>query len=160
MQKITTFLWFDNQAEEAMNFYTSIFKNSKIENTRRYGDAGPGPKGSVMTGTFILDGQEFYALNGGPHFKFTEAISLFIKCETQEEVDMFWEKLSEGGQKSRCGWLKDKLGLSWQVIPNILGELLEDKDSKKANRVMAAMMQMDKIDIQKLKDAAEDKKQE
>jgi predicted 3-demethylubiquinone-9 3-methyltransferase (glyoxalase superfamily) len=160
MQKITTFLWFDNQAEEAMNFYTSIFKNSKIENTRRYGDAGPGPKGSVMTGTFILDGQEFYALNGGPHFKFTEAISLFIKCETQKEVDMFWEKLSEGGQKSRCGWLKDKFGLSWQVIPNILGELLEDKDSKKANRVMAAMMQMDKIDIQKLKDAAEDKKQE
>jgi predicted 3-demethylubiquinone-9 3-methyltransferase (glyoxalase superfamily) len=160
MQKITTFLWFDNQAEEAMNFYTSIFKNSKIVNTRRYGDAGPGPKGSVMTGTFILDGQEFYALNGGPHFKFTEAISLFIKCETQEEVDMFWGKLSEGGQKSRCGWLKDKFGLSWQVVPNILGELLGDKDPKKANRVMTAMMQMDKIDIQKLKDAYEDKNQE
>jgi predicted 3-demethylubiquinone-9 3-methyltransferase (glyoxalase superfamily) len=109
-----------------------------------------------MTGTFMLDGQEFYALNGGPHFKFTEAISLFIKCETQEEVDMFWEKLSEGGQKSRCGWLKDKFGLSWQVVPNILGELLGDKDPKKSNRVMTAMMQMDKIDIAKLKEAYEE----
>ena len=157
MQTITPFLWFDYQAEEAMNFYTSIFKNSRIVSTQRYGDAGPGPKGSVMTGTFVLDGQEFYALNGGPHFKFTEAVSFFVKCETQEEVDRFWEKLSEGGQKSMCGWLKDKFGLSWQIVPNILGELLRDKDAEKSNRVMLAMMQMGKLDIAKLKAAYEGK---
>ena len=145
----------DQEAEEAADFYVSLFPNSSIETVTRYTDAGPGLKGTVMTGTFILDGQEFYALNGGPHFKFTEAISLFVKCETQEEVDMFWEKLSEGGQKSRCGWLKDKFGLSWQVIPNALGQLLGDKDPEKSKRVMQAMMQMDKIDIQKLKEAYE-----
>ena len=155
MQKITPFLWFDNQAEEAMNFYTSIFKNSRIVNTKRYGDAGPGPKGSVMTGTFILDGQEFYALNGGPHFKFTEAISLFIKCETQEEVDLFWDKLSDGGQKSRCGWLKDRFGLSWQIIPSSLGRLISDPDPARAGRAMQAMLGMQKIDIAALEQAAD-----
>jgi predicted 3-demethylubiquinone-9 3-methyltransferase (glyoxalase superfamily) len=155
MQKITPFLWFDNQAEEAMNFYVSIFKNSKIVSVSRYGDAGPGPKGSVMTATFQLDGQEFIALNGGPHFKFTEAISLFVKCQTQHEVDDFWEKLSQGGQKSQCGWLKDKFGLSWQIVPTILGELLGDKDREKSKRVMQAMLQMTKIDIEGLKRASE-----
>jgi predicted 3-demethylubiquinone-9 3-methyltransferase (glyoxalase superfamily) len=140
VQKITPFLWFDNNAEEAMNFYVSIFKNSKILNLVRYGEAGPGPKGTVMTGTFELDGQQFMALNGGPHFKFTEAISLFINCETQEEVDWFWEKLSEGGEKSRCGWLKDKYGLSWQVVPSALGQMLHDKDPEKSKRVMQAML--------------------
>ncbi len=157
MQKITTFLWFDNQAEEAMNFYTSIFRNSKILNVSRYGDAGPGPKGTVMVGTFQLEGQEFMALNGGPHFKFTEAISLVINCETQEEVDNFWEKLSEGGQKSQCGWLKDKYGLSWQVVPTILGELMQDKDPEKTNRVMQAVLKMTKLDIATLKQAYEGK---
>jgi len=157
MQKITTFLWFDNQAEEAMNFYTSIFGNSKILNVSRYGDAGPGPKGTVMVGTFQLEGQEFMALNGGPHFKFTEAISLVINCETQEEVDNFWEKLSEGGQKSQCGWLKDKYGLSWQVVPTILGELMQDKDPEKTNRVMQAVLKMTKLDIATLKQAYEGK---
>jgi predicted 3-demethylubiquinone-9 3-methyltransferase (glyoxalase superfamily) len=155
VQKITPFLWFDNNAEEAMNFYVSIFKNSKILNLVRYGEAGPGPKGTVMTGTFQLDGQEFMALNGGPHFKFTEAISLFINCETQEEVDWFWEKLSEGGEKSRCGWLKDKYGLSWQVVPSALGQMLHDKDPEKSKRVMQAMLQMDKLDIATLKRAYE-----
>jgi predicted 3-demethylubiquinone-9 3-methyltransferase (glyoxalase superfamily) len=138
-----------------MNFYVSIFNNSKIVNVSRYGDAGPGPKGTVMVGTFQLDGQEFMALNGGPHFKFTEAISLFVNCETQEEVDYFWEKLSEGGEKSRCGWLKDKYGLSWQVVPTILGELMRDKDAEKSKRVMEAMLRMDKIDIKTLKQAYE-----
>lgn len=155
MQKITPFLWFDNQAEEAMNLYVSIFKNSKIVSVSRYGDAGPGPKGSVMTATFQLDGQEFIALNGGPHFKFTEAISLFVKCQTQQEVDELWEKLSQGGQKSQCGWLKDKFGLSWQIVPTILGELLADKDREKSTRVMQAMLQMTKIDIEGLKRAYE-----
>ena len=154
-QKITPFLWFDNNAEEAMNFYTSIFKNSKIVSVTRYGEAGPGPKGTVMTATFQLEGQEFYALNGGPHFKFTEAISLFVNCETQQEVDELWEKLSAGGEKSRCGWLKDKFGLSWQVIPSMLGKLLNDKDPEKSKRVMNAMMKMDKIDIRLLKQAYE-----
>lgn len=149
MQKITTFLWFDNQAEEAMNFYLSIFKNSKIIS------AIPGPNGTVMTATFQLDGQEFMALNGGPMFKFTEAISLFVNCETQAEVDELWEKLSAGGEKSRCGWLKDKFGLSWQIIPTVLGELLHDTDPVKANRVMQAMLQMDKIDIRTLRQAYE-----
>ena len=156
-QKITPFLWFDNNLEEAINFYTSIFKNSKVRNVRRYEDAGPGMKGTLMTATFELEGQEFYALNGGPQFKFTEAISFFVKCETQEEVDEFWEKLSAGGEKSRCGWLKDKFGLSWQIIPNALGELMGDPDPVKSKRVMTAMLQMGKIDIAALKKAYDGK---
>ena len=155
MQKISPFLWFDNNAEEAVNFYTSIFKNSKIVSVSRYGDAGPGPKGQVMVINFELDGQEFLALNGGPQFKFTEAISLVVNCKNQEEVDRFWDKLSEGGQKVQCGWLKDKFGLSWQVVPTILGELMQDKDPKKADRVMKAMLKMVKIDIAGLKRAYE-----
>lgn len=155
MQKITPFLWFDGNAEEAMNFYVSIFKNSKILSVARYGEAGPGPKGMVMTAAFQLDGQEFVALNGGPQFKFTEAISFWVRCETQGEIDEMWEKLSAGGAKSRCGWLKDKYGLSWQVVPPILGEMLQDKDAEKSQRVMAAMMQMDKIDISLLRKAYE-----
>ena len=147
MQKITPFLWFDGNVEEAMNFYVSIFKNSKIVSVT------PGPNGTVMMATFQLGGQEFFALNGGPQFKFTEAISFFVECETQQEVDELWERLSEGGEKSRCGWLKDKYGLSWQIIPSVLGELLGDKDPEKANRVMQAMLQMDKIDIQILRQA-------
>lgn len=154
MQKITPFLWFDDKAEEAMNFYVSVFKNSKIGSVTRYGEVGPGPKGTVMTATFQLDGQEFIALNGGPHFKFTEAISFSVDCKTQEEVDELWEKLSEGGQKSRCGWLKDKYGLSWQIVPTVLNELLGDKDPEKSKRVMQAMLQMDKIEIKTLKQAA------
>ena len=152
-QKITPFLWFDNQAEEAINFYTSVFKNSKIGKIGRYGDEGPGPKGTVMTASFTLDGQEFVALNGGPAFKFTEAISFVVNCETQEEVDEYWKKLTEGGQEVQCGWLKDKYGLSWQIVPTILPELLTDKDGAKAKRVMHAMMQMVKIDIPALKKA-------
>jgi predicted 3-demethylubiquinone-9 3-methyltransferase (glyoxalase superfamily) len=155
MQKVTPFLWFDNQAEEAMNLYVSLFKNSKILSVTRYGEGGPGPQGTVMTATFQLDGQEFYALNGGPEFKFTEAISLFVNCETQEEVDELWEKLSEGGEKSQCGWLKDKYGLSWQIIPTALGQMLGDKDPKKAQNVMKAMLQMTKIDIATLRRAYE-----
>lgn len=150
MQKITPFLWFDGKAEEAMNFYVSIFKNSKVLSVNRAGDAGP-----VISVTFQLDGQEFMALNGGPQFKFTEAISLFVSCETQAEVDELWEKLSAGGEKSRCGWLKDKYGLSWQIIPTVLGKLLGDKDPEKAKRIMQAMLQMDKIDIQTLQLAYE-----
>jgi len=140
-------LWFDTQAEKAANFYVSIFNNSKIVNINRYGEAGPGPQGSVMTVVFQLDGQEFIALNGGPLFKFTEAISLIVNCKTQEEVDSYWAKLLAGGEESRCGWLKDKFGLSWQIIPVLLGEMLSDADSKKAKRVMEAMLQMNKIDI-------------
>ena len=155
MQKLTPFLWFDNQAEEAADFYVAIFKNSKIVSIDRYGDAGPGPKGTVMLATFQIDGQEFVALNGGPRFKFTEAISFVVNCETQEEVDYFWEKLSAGGEKSRCGWLKDKFGLSWQVVPTILDKLLRAKDAVKGQRVMQAMLQMDKIDIKTLKQAYE-----
>ncbi len=155
MQKITPFLWFDGKAEEAMNFYTSIFKNSKIGRISRYGEGGPGEKGTVMTASFQLEGQEFMALNGGPLFKFSPAISFFINCQTQEEVDELWEKLSAGGQKERCGWLKDKFGVSWQIIPTVLGELLQHKDAQKAKRVMDAMLQMDKIDIASLKRAAE-----
>src|SRR6516225_6171214 len=151
--KITPFLWFDNNAEEATNFYTSIFKNSEIISVSRYPEAAPGQAGTVMTTTFILDGQLFMALNGGPHFKFTEAISFFVNCETQEEVDELWEKLSEGGEKQRCGWLKDKYGLSWQVIPAALGKMLQDKDTRKSRSVMKAMLQMDKIDIEGLKQA-------
>jgi len=153
MQKITPFLWFDNQAEEAMNFYVSIFKNSKVVKVTRYGEDGPGPKGTVMSATFQLEGQTFYALNGGPLFSFTPAISLFVNCETQPEVDELWEKLSAGGKKERCGWLKDKYGLSWQIIPTALGEMLGDKDPQKAGRVMQAMMQMGKIEIEGLKRA-------
>jgi predicted 3-demethylubiquinone-9 3-methyltransferase (glyoxalase superfamily) len=156
-QKITPFLWFDSNAEEAMNFYVSLFKNSKIVSVSRYGDAGPGPKGTVMAATFQLAGQQFHALNGGPQYKFTEAISLYVNCESQEEVDDLWEKLSKGGQKSRCGWLKDKFGLSWQVIPSSLGQMLRDKDPEKAKRVMNAMLQMDKIDIKRLKQAYDNK---
>jgi predicted 3-demethylubiquinone-9 3-methyltransferase (glyoxalase superfamily) len=154
MHKITPFLWFDDKAEEAMNFYVSIFKNSKVGSVTRYGDAGPGPKGTVMSATFQLDGQDFFALNGGPLFKFTEAISFFVNCETQKEVDDLWEKLAGGGgTPQRCGWLKDKYGLSWQIIPKALGEMLGDKDPQKSQRVMQAMLQMDKIDIQRLKEA-------
>jgi predicted 3-demethylubiquinone-9 3-methyltransferase (glyoxalase superfamily) len=153
-QKITTFLWFDTNAEEAVNFYVSVFKNSKILNTLRCGDAGPGPKGSVLTIEFQLDGQEFTALNGGPQFKFTEAISQVVHCDTQEEVDYFWEKLSEGGQIVECGWLKDKFGLAWQIVPDVLLELLQDSDEAKSQRVMKAMMQMKKLDIEQLEQAA------
>jgi predicted 3-demethylubiquinone-9 3-methyltransferase (glyoxalase superfamily) len=153
MQKITTFLTYTDQAEEAVNLYTSVFKNSKIVNTRRYGDAGPGLKGSLMSATFEIEGQKFMALNGGPSFKFSQGISLFVNCETQAEVDELWEKLSTGGRKDRCGWLTDKFGVSWQIIPSILGTLLGDKDAKKANRVMQAMLQMDKIDIKRLRQA-------
>jgi predicted 3-demethylubiquinone-9 3-methyltransferase (glyoxalase superfamily) len=153
MQKITPFLWFNDQAEEAMNFYTAIFKNSKITSVSRYGEGGPGPQGSVMTATFELDGQEFMALNGGPLFTFTEAISFFVNCETQAEVDELWGKLTEGGEESQCGWLKDKFGLSWQIVPSVLGELLNDPDAEKASRVMNAMLQMKKIDIAGLRAA-------
>lgn len=155
MPKITPFLWFDTQAEEAAKFYVSIFKNSRILEISRYGAAGPGPKGSVMTVRFELDGQEFIGLNGGPHFKFTEAISLYVDCKTQEEVDQHWEKLLEGGGEVQCGWLKDKYGLSWQVIPKVLGEMLSDPDPAKSKRVMQAMLQMKKIDIAGLRKAYE-----
>lgn len=155
MQKITPFLWFDTQAEEAMNFYISIFKNSKILSVNRYGEAGPGPKGSVMTASFLLDGQEFVALNGGPEYKFTPAISFVVNCETQEEVDAFWDKLSAGGREDQCAWLQDKFGVSWQIVPIILVKLLSDPDPIKAQRVMAAMMKMKKIDIATLKRAYE-----
>jgi predicted 3-demethylubiquinone-9 3-methyltransferase (glyoxalase superfamily) len=154
-QKITPFLWFDNNAEEAVNFYVSIFKNSKVLTVTRYGESGPGPKGAVMTASFQLEGQQFVALNGGPHFKFTEAISLVVNCKSQEEVDYFWEKLSDGGQKSQCGWLKDKFGLSWQIVPTVLGELVQGKDPEKSRRVMKAMLQMKKLDIEGLKQAYE-----
>jgi predicted 3-demethylubiquinone-9 3-methyltransferase (glyoxalase superfamily) len=136
-----------------MNFYISIFKNSKVISVSRYGEAGPGPKGSVLGATFELDGQRFFALNGGPEFNFTPAISFFVNCETQREVDELWEKLSAGGEKQRCGWLKDKYGLSWQIVPTVLGELLQDSDPAKSQRTMRAMLQMDKLDIQGLKDA-------
>ena len=155
MQKITPFLWFNDQAEEAMNFYTSIFKNSKIGSISRYGEGGPGQPGSVMTANFELDGQEFMVLNGGPLFTFTEAISFFVNCETQAEVDELWTKLTEGGEESQCGWLKDKYGLSWQIVPSVLGELLNDPDAEKAGRVMNAMLQMKKIDIAGLRAAYE-----
>jgi predicted 3-demethylubiquinone-9 3-methyltransferase (glyoxalase superfamily) len=153
MQKITPCLWFDNQAEEAVQFYTSIFKNSKIGEVSRYGEAGPGPKGSVMTAAFELDGQEFIALNGGPVFKFTEAISFVVNCESQEDVDYYWEKLSEGGQQVQCGWLKDKYGVSWQIVPTMLPKLVKDTDLERSQRVMAAIMKMVKIDISALQKA-------
>jgi len=153
MQKITPFLWFDDKAEEAMNFYVSIFQNSKRGRISRYGEAGPGPKGTVMVATFQLEGQDFIALNGSPHFKFTEAISLVVNCETQDELDAFWEKLSEGGSKGQCGWLKDKYGLSWQIVPAVLGELMSDPDPEKSKRVMTAMLKMTKMDIKGLQQA-------
>lgn len=155
MQKITPFLWFDDQAEEAMQFYTSVFKNSKIVSINRLGDDVPGPKGKVLTGMFQIDGQEIMVLNGGPEFKFTEAISFYVHCENQEEVDYYWESLSAGGEKGPCGWLKDKFGLSWQIVPNILGELMSDPDAEKARRVTQAMLKMSKLDIRLLKEAYE-----
>ncbi len=153
MAKISPFLWFDNQAEEAARFYVSVFPNSKIVTTTRYGEAGPGPRGSVMTVVFQLDGQEFIALNGGPRFKFTEAVSFSVSCKTQSEVDEFWGKLSKGGEEGPCGWLKDRYGLSWQINPTALGEMLGDPDPQKAKRVMEAMLKMKKIDIAGLKEA-------
>lgn len=153
MHKITPFLWFDDQAEEAVNFYTSVFQNSKIGTVRRYGDDTPGAAGKVMTIAFELDGQEFMALNGGPHFKFNEALSLFVNCETQEEVDRLWYTLSEGGEESMCGWLKDKYGLSWQIVPSILDKLMSDPNPAKANAATQAMLKMQKLDIQALQDA-------
>ncbi len=156
MQKITPFLWFDNNAEAAAQFYTSIFKNSKILNVSRYGDAGPGPKGAVMVVEFQLEGQQFTALNGGPLFKFSEAFSFVVNCETQNEIDEYWNKLTSGGGKeSECGWLKDKFGFSWQIVPTALGKLMSDP--KKANRVMQALLQMKKLDIAKLEEAGEGK---
>ena len=157
MQKITTFLTYDSQAEEAANLYVSVFKNSKVVDVTRYGEGAPLPKGSAMSVTFVLDGQEYYALNGGPHFTFSEGISLFVTCETQEEVDYFWEKLSEGADPGaqQCGWLKDRFGVSWQIIPTALGRLLGDKDPRKAQNVMQAMLQMKRIDIAGLRRAYE-----
>lgn len=159
MQKITPCLWFDDKAEGAAKFYVSIFKNSKLGNISRYGEAGAEvsgrPKGSVMTATFEIEGQEFVALNGGPHFKFSEAISFMVKCETQKEIDEMWEKLSQGGEKGQCGWLKDKYGLSWQIVVPVLDGMLRDKDVKKSERVMKAILQMSKIDIETLKQAYE-----
>ena len=150
MQKITPFLWFDNQAEEAMRFYASIFKNAQIGSITRAGQDGP-----VTSVTFRLEGQEFMALNGGPYFKFTEAVSFFVSCETQVQVDELWDKLSAGGEKGQCGWLKDKYGLSWQIVPTVLGEMLQDKDAAKAQRVMEAMLKMTKLDIGRLRQAYE-----
>jgi len=155
MQKITPYLWFENQAEEAVNYYTSIFKNSKITNVSRYPEGGPGPAGSLMTATFELDGQEFIALNGGPQYKFTEAISFLVNCKSQKEVDELWSKLTEGGEEGPCGWLKDKFGVSWQIIPTALGEMLSDPNPSKAQRVMEAMFKMKKIEIPLLQQAYE-----
>ena len=151
--KITPFLWFDTQAEEAARFYTSVFENSHIIDTRHYGEAGPGPKGSVMSVTFMLDGQRFIALNGGPHCSFSPAISFFVDCATQEEVDALWHRLSAGGEALRCGWLTDKYGVSWQIIPSALGEMLRDQDAERSGSVMRAMLGMDKIEIAGLKRA-------
>jgi predicted 3-demethylubiquinone-9 3-methyltransferase (glyoxalase superfamily) len=153
MQKITPFLWFDNKAEDAANFYVSIFADSKIVSITRYGEGTPAPKGTVMTVKFLIEGQEFVALNGGPHYTFSPAISFVVNCKTQGEVDEFWEKLSAGGEQIQCGWLKDKFGVSWQIVPTVLVEMLNDPDSLKAQRVMTAMLQMKKIDIGLLKQA-------
>ena len=153
MQKITPCLWFDDQAEEAARFYTSLFKNSKVGRTTRYGEGGPRPKGSVLTVKFRLDGQDFLALNGGPQFKFTEAVSFIVSCETQKEVDRLWEALSEGGEKVQCGWLKDRYGLSWQIVPTILERMISDPDPRRADRVFQAVMHMKKLDIKALKEA-------
>ena len=152
-QQITPFLWFDDNADEAVNFYLSIFKDSRLLDATRYGEAGPGPKGTIMTATFELNGQQFIALNGGPRFKFTEAVSFVVKCETQEEIDYYWDKLLDGGEPQRCGWLKDRFGLSWQIVPAQLSELFGGNDPQRAGRVMQAMMQMVKFDIAKLKQA-------
>ena len=154
-QKIIPFLWFDGRAEEAMSFYTGIFKNSRVVSITRYDEANPAMKGKVLTGVFELEGQRFMALDGGPQFHFTEAVSLYVDCRTQEEVDELWNRLSTGGEKGRCGWLKDKYGLSWQIIPAALGEMLQDKDAAKAGRVMAAMLKMSRIDIAELRRAYE-----
>ncbi|MBL8117861.1 MAG: VOC family protein [Anaerolineae bacterium] len=153
MQKITPFLWFNDNAEDAINFYTSIFKNSRVINLSRYGEGAPVPSGTLMSGTFQIEGQEFMVLNGGPHFKFNEAISLFVDCESQAEVDELWGKLTEGGEEGNCGWLKDKFGVSWQIIPRALGELLNAPDPDQAQRVMQAMLQMKKIEVEKLQQA-------
>ncbi len=156
MQKIATCLWFDGKAEEAMNFYMSVFKNGNVVNVMRYGEARPGPKGSVLAVTFELEGQEFMGLNGGPHYQFTPAISMFVKCQTQAEVDDYWEKLLAGGGKPmQCGWLTDKYGVSWQIVPTALGEMLQDKDAAKSQRAMQAMLQMVKLDIAALRKAFE-----
>jgi len=154
MQKLTPCLWFDTEGEDAANFYTSVFPNSRIKDVARYGSAGPRPEGTVMTVSFELDGQEFLALNGGPDFTFNEAVSFQVFCQAQEEVDTFWSKLSEGGEEGPCGWLKDKFGLSWQIVPTVLPELLSDPDQEKAQRVMAAMLKMKKIEISELEKAA------
>jgi predicted 3-demethylubiquinone-9 3-methyltransferase (glyoxalase superfamily) len=154
VQKITPFLWFDGNAEEAAQLYVSIFKNSKIDAVSRYGDAGPGPKGSAMTVAFTLEGQKFTALNGGPHFKFTEAVSFVVSCDTQSEIDIFWDKLiADGGKPSQCGWLKDKYGLSWQIVPSVLPQLVTG-DAAKSGRVIQALMKMTKLDIAALEKAA------
>jgi predicted 3-demethylubiquinone-9 3-methyltransferase (glyoxalase superfamily) len=153
MQRITPFLWFDNQAEEAMKHYLSIFKNAKAIRLIRYGDQGPGPKGSVMTAQFQIEGQEFVALNGGPAFTFSQAISFVVNCKTQNEVNRLWEQLSQGGEQQACGWLKDKYGVSWQIVPVVLAEMLSDPDPEKSQRVMKAMLQMDKLDIKILQRA-------
>jgi predicted 3-demethylubiquinone-9 3-methyltransferase (glyoxalase superfamily) len=153
MQKIRPFLWFDKEAEEAANLYVSIFKNSRVIEVTHYGASGPGPQGSVMTVAFVLDGQEFIALNGGPHFRFTEAVSMFVTCEDQTEIDYFWTKLTEGGEPSHCGWLKDRFGLSWQIVPAGLMMLLHDPEPAKSARVMQAMLQMRKLDIASLQRA-------
>ena len=156
-QKITPFLWFDNQAEDAMNHYVSIFPNSRIVNVSRYGEAGPGPAGTVMVGTFEIEGQQFLALNGGPHFKFTEAISLVVNCESQAELDRYWNALLEGGTTEQCGWLKDRYGLSWQIVPTALGEMMTSKDPAKAKRACDAMLKMVKLDIAALQAAYDGK---
>ncbi len=155
MQKITPFLWFDGKAEEAARFYVSIFRNSKIAGVTRYGEQGPGPKGSVMVVTFELDGQEFCALNGGPQFTFSPAVSFVVNCGTQQEVDVMWEKLSQDGEKQRCGWVKDKYGVSWQIVPSALPKMLQGADAEKSNRVINAIMQMNKLDVEGLKQAYE-----
>jgi predicted 3-demethylubiquinone-9 3-methyltransferase (glyoxalase superfamily) len=153
MQKITPFLWFDGNAEDAILFYTTVFKDAKVLNISRYGELGPGPAGSLMTGTIEMNGQEFMVLNGGPQFKFTEAISFFLRCETQQEIDEYWEKLSAGGEQLPCGWLKDKFGLCWQIVPAVLEKMLNDKDPRRSQRVMHAMLKMRKLDIETLKQA-------
>ncbi len=155
MQRIVPFLWFDDRAEEAANFYVSLFRDSRVLGVARYGEAGPGPKGSVMMVTFQLEGQDFYALNGGPQFPFTPAVSLFVNCETQAEVDELWDKLSAGGAPNQCGWLQDRFGLSWQIVPTVLGRLMQDQDPEKSQRVMKAMLQMRKLDVAGLQRAYE-----
>lgn len=157
MKSITPFLWFNTNAEEAINFYTSIFKDSKVGKISRYGEAGPGPKGSVMTAEFWINGQQFLALNGGPQFKFNEAVSFVVGCDTQEEIDMLWDKLSAGGEQRQCGWLKDKFGLFWQIVPTNMGELMAGKDPEKSKRAMTAMLQMTKLDMNVLKKAYDGK---